>query len=226
MFVTWSVMHARRPVPNAPCTPAGATWWQAGHSSPGRAQAPESDGRWWSVLATYEDLSVATSGPPPTDDVDTWHVVMSAYSAHGDLVLADGARPFDQLQSGPPTLGPVALITVAGASRDDGREREFYRRFLHATRDVGRAPGHLVSLVQAPIGAPQSGPVLTFSVWQDVQAGVDWAYTSSRPHSAAVARQRDHRLVELSGSLRCRLVSSHGTLGNEGDPLAHLTVRP
>lgn len=224
MLVTWTVMYVTKPVATAPWTPADATWWQAGHSSPGRAQAPEPDGRWWSVVATWTDLTSAQAGPSAAEDVQTWHAVMMASSSHGDLVLADGARPFDELESGPAPVGPVALITVAGRSRDDGREREFYRRFLHVTRDVGRAPGHLMSLVHAPVGAPQAGPVLTFSVWEDLRAGLDWAYEHSRPHFSAVMRQREHHLVEVSGSVRCGLVSSRGTLGDLGHPLSDATA--
>lgn len=224
MYVTWTVMHMTTPTAAAPWTPTDATWSLAGRSSPGRAQAPEPDGLWWSVIATWADPTGATAGPPPSDDVQTWHVVMTAASSHGDLTLADGARPFEQLREGPAPVGPVALITVAGDSRDDGREREFARRFQYVARDVGRAPGHLVSLVQAPARAPGAGPILVFSAWRDLRAGLDWAYESSSPHRSAVARQRQHRLVELSGSLRCGIVSSRGALGDLADPLAGMTA--
>lgn len=224
MFVTWTVMHMATPTAAAPWTPADAIWSLAGRSSPGRAQAPEPDGLWWSVIATWADPTGATVGPPPSDDVRTWHVVMAAFSSHGDLALADGARPFDELSEGPAPVGPVALLTVAGDSRDLGREREFSRRFQYVARDVGRAPGHLVSLVQAPDKAPEAGPILVFSAWRDLRAGLDWAYESSRPHRSAVARQRAYQLVELSGSLRCGIVSSRGALGDLADPLADLTA--
>lgn len=222
VLVTWTVLRTGAPVPTAPWAPTAATWWQAGRSSPGRAQAPEPDGRWWSVVATWADRAAAGAPPSPSEDAELWHVVLEAFSTHGDVVMTDGSRPFDDLVHVPPPAGPVILLTVAGSSADDGREREFFRRFVHASRDVGRAPGHLVSLVHAPVGAPEAGPVLTFSAWQDLGAGLDWAYTTSRPHAATVTRQRGHRLVETSGSVRCRVVSSRGVLGEAGDPLASM----
>lgn len=219
MFLTWTVLRIRPGTPVVPWTPAGAAWWQAGHSSPGAASPPDADGTWWSLLATWDDAEQAAHGPPTVEGVDTWHVVVEPVSTHGDVVLAGGARPFDDLPPNSHELqGVAALLTVAGPSPDDGREREFFRRFMSVSRDISRAPGHLVSLVQAP--PTGSGPVLTFSVWRDLAAATDWAYTRSRPHTSAVSRQRSHRLVETSGSLRCAVVSSYGTLGDRDDPLA------
>lgn len=224
MFLTWTVLRAASPVPTTPWAPVGATWWQAGHSSPGRAGAPESDGRWWSVIATWDHLAPAQAGPPLTEGVQAWHALLQVASAHGDVVLADGAGPFDGLGAGPSPTGAVALVTLAGGSRDDGREREFFRRFMHVGRDVDRAPGHLVTLVHAPAGAAPPGPVVVLSAWQDLTSGLEWAYGRSRPHSSAVARQREHGLVELSGSLRCAVLASRGALGDTGDPLADVTT--
>ena len=218
MIVTWSVLRAATGTQIVPWTPDDADWWQAGHSSPGSAQPPDADGRWWSVLATWDAAEQATDALPAVDGCDAWHVVLQPVSSHGDLVLADGARPFDELSPAGVLEGAAALLTVAGPSPDDGREREFFRRFMHVSRDISSAPGHLVSFVQAPSSA--TGPVVTLSVWRDLVAGTEWAYTRSRPHAAAVPRQRAHRLVETSGSLRCAVVSSHGTLGDLGDPLA------
>jgi heme-degrading monooxygenase HmoA len=194
---------------------------KAGHSSKGSAQPSASDGVWWSVVATWDDADSAEGGPPQAEDVDAWHVVLQPVSAHGDVVLAGGARPFDALATAGRVEGAAALITVAGRSPDDAREREFFRRFMHVSRDVGHAPGHVVSLVQASAHAPDEVPLLTFSVWQDLTAGLDWAAAGS-PHSAAVARQQSRRLVETSGSVRCAVRSSSGTLGDRGDPLAGL----
>jgi heme-degrading monooxygenase HmoA len=222
MFVTWTVLRPRASTPTAPWTPAGASWWQAGHSSPGRAQAPQSNGAWWSVVATWDDADSAGAGPPRTADLDAWHVVLEPVSWHGDVGLADGTRPFDGVPTGRRVEGAVALLTVAGASRDSGREREFFRRFGHVSRDIGRAPGHLLSLVHAPAQAPDGGPVLTFSAWENLAAGLDWAYATSRPHVSALTRQASHRLVERSGSVRCAVRSSSGTLGDLGNPLAHV----
>ena len=107
------------------------------------------------------------------------------------------------------------MVTFAGGSPDGAREREFFRRFLHLGRGVRSAPGYLAGVLQVP----RAGVVLTFSVWEDAEAAVDWAYEQPQ-HAAAVARQRSHRLVDASGSLRCAVLSSSGTLGDEPDPLA------
>lgn len=224
MLATWTVLHCAAPTSEAPWLPYGAAWYQTGHSSPGGARAPEEDGRWWSVLATWDDHAAACAGPPTGASADSWHVVLEPLGRHGDVVLTDDERPFDAVGSARPHDGPVALITVAGGSDDEGRAREFYRRFLHVTRDIATAPGHLVSLVQAPAVKPETGPVLTFSAWQDVRSGTDWAYQTSRPHSSAVARQRSHRLVRRSGSVRCAILSSQGSLGGAGDPLARFVA--
>jgi heme-degrading monooxygenase HmoA len=222
MLVTWTTLRARTPVPGPPWVPTDATWWHAGHSSPGTAQPPAADGAWWSVVATWDDDLTAAAARPDGDDVEAWHVVLEPVSVNGDVVLPEDARPFDGLTGKGRLDGPAALITVAGRSPDGGREREFFRRFMHVSRDIGGAPGHVVSLVQAPAVDPEAGPVLTFSVWRDVAAGLDWAYSRSRPHTSAVLRQRSHGLVATSGSVRCAVRSSAGTLGDLGDPLAGL----
>jgi hypothetical protein len=216
MITTWTVLRVRPASVTAPWTPEGATWWQAGHSSAGTAQAPAADGQWWSVLATWEDVHAA-AGPPPTEDLDVWHLLLEPVSMHGEVVLQDGAPPFDGLPDAAELAGPTAVITVAGPSPDVAREREFFRRFGHVSRDIARAQGHLLSLISAPV-AP--GPVLTLSVWTDLGSAVDWAYTTSLPHARAVPRQRAHGLVSTSGSVRCAVLSSGGALGELGNPLA------
>ncbi len=225
MQVTWTVLRMSSPSALSPWKPVGASWWQAGHSSPGNAQAPVPDGCWWSVVATWDAARPAPEGPPGRNGTDVWHVVLEPASSHGAVVLAEGARPFDALPPGEQVEGPAALITVAGRSPDDGREREFFRRFMHVSRDIARAPGHVMSLVHAPASDPEAGPVLTFSIWEDLTSGLDWAYSRSRPHTSAVARQRAHGLVQTSGSVRCAVRSSRGTLGDLGDPLAAVLGR-
>ena len=216
MIVTWTALRTSRPGPTAPWRPDGASWWQAGQSGAGRA-APAS-ARWWSVLATWPDRTAAEPGPPVADGLDAWHVVLQAASFRGDAALAGGARPFDAVPPHGSVDGATAIVTLAQLGPDGAREREFFRRFLHLGRGVGQAPGHLLSLIQAP----QDGAVLTFSVWQDAGSALDWAYAQPQ-HAGAVARQRAHRLVEASGFLRCAVLSSRGTLGDDPDPLAGRT---
>ena len=222
MLVTWTVLRVRAGAQSPPWTPAGASWWQAGYSSPGAAQPPENDGVWWSVLAGWYDAAAASAEPRTAEDVDAWHVVLEPLSAHGDVVLSGGIRPFDDLLGGATPHGPAVLITVAGSSADEGREREFFRRFMHVSREIGSAPGHVVSMVQAPVTGSDGGTVLTFSAWETLDAGLDWAYHRSRPHPSAVTRQRSHGLVLASGSIRCAVRASSGSLGDAGDPLAPL----
>ena len=201
-----------------PWSPEGASWWQAGPTGAGRAEPP--DGRWWAVLATWPDRAAAEPGPPPADGTDAWHVVLEAASSRGDAVLAGGARPFAAVPAQGRVEGTAAVLTLAQLGQDDAREREFFRRFMHLGRGMGAAAGHLVSMVQAP----SDGAVLTFSVWDDLAAALDWSYAQPQ-HAGAVARQRAHRLVEASGFLRCAVLSSSGRLGDLADPLAGRTGR-
>ena len=216
MLVTWTVLRTSRPQPSVPWQPAGATWWQAGRSGPGRAEPPEP--RWWAVLATWPDREAAEAGPPAGADVTAWHVVLEAASSRGDAVLAGGARPFDGLPDTGRVEGAAAVVTLAQLGADDAREREFFRRFLHLGRGIGQAPGHLAPCIQAP----DDGAVLTFCAWQDVGAALSWAYASPQ-HAGAVERQRTHRLVAASGFLRGAVLSSRGALGDRPDPLAGRT---
>ncbi|WP_336923479.1 antibiotic biosynthesis monooxygenase [Aquipuribacter sp. SD81] len=213
MLLTCTVLRPDPPAAVVPWEPVGATWWQAGRSSDGRSRVPDPDGRVRSVLAIWRHEDDALTGPPVTAGVERWHAVLDVRSSHGDVVMAGGARPFDGLVAGPAPAGAVALVTVAGSSADEGREREFARRFQHVGRDLARAPGHLLTLVHSPTGTTSIGPVVVLSVWRDLAAGLHWAYTGSRPHTAAVARQADARLVGVSASLRCAVVSSRGSLG-------------
>ncbi len=161
-------------------------------------------------------------GPARRGGDHAWHLVLEACAVHGDVVVAGGARPFDGLRPGPAPSGPTVLLTAASAPADDGREREFARRFRHVARDVDRAPGLLAVLVQVSDGTAGSGPVVTFSAWRDADAGTAWAYSGSGAHTSAVARQREHGLVALSGSVRCAVLSSRGALGDRPDPFAGL----
>ncbi len=163
---------------------------------------------------TWRTREEAEAGRPLRDDLGTWHVVLEATSSSGDAVLAGGARPFDAVGRGRDAGGVTAVVTSAGVSPDSAREREFFRRFMHVARSIRRAPGHLAGLLQVP----DDGAVLTFSVWEDQRSARDWAY-GQPAHAAAVARTRTHQLVTASGSLRCAVLSSSGTLRDLGDPL-------
>ncbi len=215
MFVSWTVLRSPVPTEALPWRPAGARWWQAGHCSPGRPAPPADDGTWWSVLATWESRGGAEAGPADRPDVSGWHVVLDPVAYRGDAVLAGGSRPFDGLPSSGHTDGAVVVVTLAGTSRDDGREREFARRFGALARTVAGAPGLRAALVQAP----GDGAVLTLSAWADLPSALAWAYERP-PHAGAVARQASHQLVQTTGYLRCAVVSSSGTLGDVPDPLA------
>ena len=215
MIVSWTTLRSPGPVPTVTWQPSGASWWQAGPSGPGAAP-PASDGCWWSVLATWPDRAAAEAAPP--EDLDAWHVVLEAASFRGESVLAGGARPFDAVPADGRVEGAAAVLTLAALGPDSAREREFFRRFMHLGRGVTQARGQLTAQVQAP----GDGAVLTFSVWQDLGAALDWAYGQPQ-HAAAVERQRTHRLVEASGFLRCAVLCSSGRLGELADPLAGRT---
>jgi len=149
VIVTWTTLRAREPARTVPWEPRGARAWQAGSSGAGRLDAPLPDGRWWSVLATWDDRSEAEVGPAPHDGLDVWHVVLETASSSGDAVLAGGARPFDDVPRTGSVDGAVAVVTFAGAALDGGKEREFFRRSMALGRDVATAPGMVTALLQA-----------------------------------------------------------------------------
>lgn len=217
MLVTWTTLRSPGPVTRVPWQPRGARWWQAGPSSPGRAEPPRADGSWWSVLASWDDGDAAAAGPGARDGLDAWHVVLAPACYRGDAVLAGGARPFDAVPAAGRVHGAAALVTLAGPGADAAREREFFRRFMHLSRAVPGAAGHVAALVQAPA----DGALLTFSAWRSLDDALGWAYAQPQ-HAGAVARQAAHRLVRTSGFLRCAVLSSAGTLGDAPDPLAGL----
>lgn len=218
MILTWTVLRSRRPVTSVPWQPSGASWWQAGRSGAGRAEAPPVEGIWWSALATWDSLDAARAGTRVEADAEAWHVVLEAASFRGSAVLAGGARPFDGLPESGQVQGAAAVVTFAGLGRDGAREREFFRRFLHLGREVAKAPGLLAASYQAP----EDGAVLTFSIWDEVSRAQDWAYVQPQ-HAAVIARQRAHRLVQASGFLRCAVLSSSGAVGELPDPVAGRT---
>ncbi len=218
MIVTWTTVRAPRPTSTPPWQPDGADWWQAGPTGAGRPEPPAPNGRWWAVLASWPTLAAASRETSADDGLDVWHVVLEAASFRGDAGLADGARPFAGVPASGGVEGAAAVVTFALPSTESLREREFYRRFLHAGRSAEQAPGLLAALAQAPA----AGAVLTFSAWADLGAALQWAY-GQQPHAATVERQRAHRLVDASGFLRCAVLSSRGTLGDRPDPLAGRT---
>ncbi len=222
MLITWTALELTRPRSTAPVLPEGATYAQAGQAGAGTAEVPSFDGRWWSVLATWDDASAEQAAAAPrSDDVHAaWHVVLAPASYRGDAVLAGGARPFDGLPRRGKVAGAAAVITLAGLGRDPERTGEFFERFVDLGRSVGTAPGHRAALVQAP----EDGAVLTFSAWDRLRDAVTWAY--HRPeHARTVARQEEHGLLASTGFLRCAVLTSSGTLHGT-DPLAGRTGVP
>ena len=219
MHVTWTALELAEPSAACPWTPDGATWWQAGQGADGVAAVPSFEGRWWSVVATWDDPRAAAVVPPAALG-SAWHVVLDPVSFRGDAVLAGGARPFAPLPDRGKVAGAAAVVTLAGLGPDPQRTGEFFERFVGLGQDVQTAPGGRAALVQAP----EDGAVLTFSAWATLRDAVTWAY--HRPtHAATVARQEEHPLVTTSGFLRCAVRSSSGTLRGT-DPLAGLTGTP
>ena len=220
MFVTWTALRCRDAQPTSPWLPDDAVFAQAGHAGAGTAQMPAFDGGWWAVLATWDDEAGARAAAPRLDGVDSWHVVLRPASYRGDAALSGGARPFGAVPSAGKTEGASAVITLAGFGDDAARTGEFLERFAFLGRDVQAAPGHRAALVQAPT----DGAVLTFSAWDTLRSAVTWAYHQPE-HSATVKRQEEHGLVTTSGFLRCAVVASSGSLGDQPDPLAGHTGR-
>jgi heme-degrading monooxygenase HmoA len=220
MHITWSALELAEPSATCPWEPAGAALVQSGQAGAGRAEMPSFEGRWWSVLALWDD--------DPSDQVQqwpvagaplraAWHVVLAPASYRGDASLSGGRRPFEGLPSRGKVTGAAAVITLAGLGADPARVQEFLDRFPELGADAAAADGHRAALVQAP----EDGAVLTFSAWRTLRDAVTWAY--HRPeHAATVRRQEEHALVAQSGFLRCAVLGSTGTLHGT-DPLAGLT---
>lgn len=222
MHITWSALELREPAQHYPWAPPGARFAQAGQAGAGRAEMPSFAGRWWSVLAVWDDdpsSSIArwTFG----EGIRTaWHVLLEPVSYRGDATLSGGARPFDELPTRGRVAGAAAVITMAGLGPDPARAHEFFERFGALGLDVTGTAGHRPALVQAA----GDGAVLTFSAWSSLRDAVTWAY--HRPeHAATVRRQEEHHLLTQTGFLRCAVVGSSGTLRGH-DPLAGLTGTP
>ena len=220
MHVTWTALELAEPSPRCPWLPTGARFAQAGQAGAGRAELPTFEGRWWSVLATWDDAEQATSAVPPAELGSAWHVVLEPVSFRGDAVLSGGAQPFADLPERGKVAGAAAVVTLAGLGRDPVRTGEFFERFVRLGTQVAEAPGARAALVQAP----EDGAVLTFSAWDTLRDAVTWAY-HQRQHAETVARQEEHGLLDTGGFLRCAVVASSGTLSG-ADPLAGGTGRP
>ena len=219
MYITWSALELAQPSPACPWRPERAVFTQAGHAGAGRADVPTGDGRWWSVLALWDEDPSEQVHDWPVDGVlgVAWHVVLSPASYRGDAAISGGRRPFAVLPKRGKVVGAAAVITLAGLGSDQARGEEFFERFVELGSQVPAAPGHRAALVQAA----DDGAVLTFSAWSTLRDAVTWAY--HRPeHSEAVRRQEEHVLVPHSGFLRCAVVGSRGTLHGT-DPLAGMT---
>ena len=222
MLVTWTALELAAPRSSSPWLPDGALHAQAGQAGAGTAELPSFEGRWWSVLATWDDAQVerASEHPAGADVLAAWHVVLAPASYRGDARLAGGARPFDALPARGKVAGAAAVITLAGLGPDAERTGEFFERFVGLGRSVQDAPGHRAALVQAP----EDGAVLTFSAWSSLRDAVTWAY--HRPdHAQTVARQEERPMLTSTGFLRCAVLRSSGTLRGT-DPLAGLTGVP
>lgn len=218
MYVTWTALRLDTPTPTCPWLPHGAVFAQAGHRGAGTAEVPAFDGRWWSVLATWDDATSAREAAPEPVNGTAWHVVLEPAAYRGDAHLSGGARPFAGLPTTGKATGAAAVITLAGFGTDPERTGEFLERFAALGQDVRTAPGNRAALVQAPV----DGAVLTLSAWDTLRDAVTWAY--HRPeHTATLRRQEEHQLVATSGFLRCAVLASGGHLGDATDPLAGLT---
>jgi len=124
VHVTWSALELSEPSSACPWLPEGAYFVQAGQAGAGRAELPSFDGRWWSVLAVWDqdphervqDWPVAGDGLHAA-----WHVVLAAAAYRGDAVLSGGRRPFAALPARGKVAGAATVITLAGLGADQAR---------------------------------------------------------------------------------------------------------
>lgn len=217
--VSWHVLELDSPAATCPWLPASARWAQAGMTGAGRAGLPDGGGRWWSVLARWDDADAADAAQADADRFGrAWHVQLSPRAYRGDVVLDGGCTPFADVPATGSVAGPAAVITFAGLGRDPVRLGEFLQRFQGLADDLQGADGCLATAVLTPA----AGPVLTFSAWTSLRAAMAWAYAGEL-HAATIARQEEVTLVPTSGFLRCAVLGSSGTLAGR-DPLACLVT--
>ena len=102
MYITWSALELAQPSPACPWRPERAVFTQAGHAGAGRADVPTGDGRWWSVLALWDEDPSEQVHDWPVDGVLglAWHVVLSPASYRGDAAISGHAKMIDSADAG------------------------------------------------------------------------------------------------------------------------------
>lgn len=215
---SWHVLELDEPAATCPWVPPGARYAQVGMADAGRAGMPSGDGRWWSVLARWDDHATADEAQATWDPGwgRAWHVRLEPAAYRGDVPYPRGRSPFADLPETGTVRGPAAVVTFAGLGDDPDRLAEFLERFAGIADDLAAAKDALASAVLTPT----AGPVLTFSAWTSLSAAMSWAYAGP-VHAATIARHQQVPLVATAGFLRCAVVGSSGSLLGR-DPLASL----
>ena len=198
---SWHVLELTTPAQTCPWLPGEAGFVQAGTNGAGRAEMPSGNGRWWSLLARWDNHAAADAAEAAFDTGlgSAWHVRLEPQSYRRDAVLDGG-------------------VTFAGLGPDAAKANEFLERFQVLADDVELAPGNLASAILTL----RRGPVLTFSAWNTLRSAITWAYHQP-VHAETVTRQEQAQIVETSGFLRCAVVGSTGTLRGR-NPLSALVA--
>ncbi len=132
------------------------------------------------VIAAWEDAPAGLVAPGPAH---SWRGVFEVQRGHGTLHGADPLGP----ASSPALRGP-GLIWTAGNVRLR-RVPAFLRQNQRVVRELERAPGRLQDF--GGLGLWKRGPwMCTFSFWDDLEAGLAFAYRTSHAHRDVVKRMR------------------------------------
>jgi hypothetical protein len=155
------------------------------------------------VIAAWEDAPADLDVANP---VERWRGVCDVQRTHGTL---HGTDPLGPSSSGSPA-GPGVILTCGNTKLR--RLPAFMRQNMRVVDELGRAPGLLSAF--GVLGLWKHGPwMCTLSFWEDLDAGLAFAYRSSPHHREAIKRQRDGAYgASESYFARLGLVASAGTL--------------
>lgn len=158
-------------------------------------------GTWDSLVQAREAIAQsAVYGRYRDHAAESWTVYIQAISSRG---VWDGDSPFDVVPAGEPPL-PMAVLTRATVKP---RHAVSFWRWAPDISTTVREETHM--LFKIGIGEVPWLQQVTFSIWDDVQAMKDFAY-SSQFHSAAIKE------VRRNGWFREELYARFRVLGFEG----------
>lgn len=194
---------------------AGCRFWKLLGTGRGRTFTPrDTDLRRWGLLAAWDgpadlvrfELASPVAAAWRRLAHERWRVDLRPVRVRGSW---SGARPFEPVAAERPAT--VAVITRARLA--PGRARTFWRAVPPVAADLRRAEGlrFALGIGEAPVGLQG-----TFSLWDDAQAAVDFAYGGA-PHRDAVTRTGAEGWYAEECFARFTVLQSTGSVDG-GDP--------